>query len=62
MKPKTFSFRQVVMEEMLNRHRDGTTSRESLKPAAIPRNIAKTPKPEKEDLISKHKSRFLMTS
>lgn len=57
MEDKSYSFVKELMKEVLmysnNRKRTKST-----KPSTIPKNIASLPKPSKDDIISKHKSRM----
>lgn len=54
---KSYSFVQNLMEDVFSYKDDGSQATSTM-PASIPKNIAPTPRPNKDEVITAHKSRM----
>jgi hypothetical protein len=56
--PKSHIWRLYLIKEVLSFHDGKRTAEQIPVPEAVPKNIAYTPRPPKEDVIKRHRSRF----
>ncbi len=57
MDKKSYSFIQELMKEVLL-YKNEAKKNKLIQPKTIPKNIAASPRPSKEEIINKHKSSY----